>query len=87
MLHNESPATGSSVDYYNFNCWDKNNWLTYEGEFNNDKKDGFGTLYFLNGDKFSGCFKGDAVEGFGSFYDANRQQHMNGIWVNNVYQK
>ena len=32
-----------------------------------DKKDGFGTLYFHNGDKFSGCFCQDVVEGYGTF--------------------
>ena len=41
--------------------FDKNTWDHYEGEFDNDRKEGFGTLYFLNGDKFSGCFKDDAV--------------------------
>lgn len=49
-----------------------------------DKKEGFGTLYLSNGDKFSGCFKDDAIEGFGSFYIAKEAKYINGIWVNNI---
>lgn len=49
-----------------------------------DQKDGFGTLYIANGDKFSGCFKNDTIEGFGSFYRARDQKNINGIWINNV---
>lgn len=52
----------------NFNYSDKNNWNYYEGEFDDDKKEGFGTLYMMNGDKFSGCFKNDTIEGFGTFF-------------------
>ena len=49
-----------------------------------DRKEGFGTLYMVNGDKFSGCFKDDAIEGFGSFYNSKQQKNINGIWMNNV---
>ena len=35
-----------------------------------DRKEGFGTMYMTNGDKFSGCFKNDAIEGFGTFFIA-----------------
>jgi hypothetical protein len=61
VLYNESPTEGGPTNYQNFNFVDKNNWEYYEGEFDRDRKDGFGTVYFLNGDKFSGCFKEDAV--------------------------
>jgi len=44
------------------------NWTYYEGEFKMDHKEGFGTLYMTNGDRFSGSFKSDAIEGFGTFY-------------------
>lgn len=48
-----------------------------------DKKDGFGTLYFVNGDKFSGCFKEDMVEGYGTF-TSRKSEIVAGIWKNNI---
>ena len=75
------------IDYTNLNCWDRKTWLSYEGEFIDDKKEGFGTVMFPNGDKFSGCFKGDCIEGFGSYYSVSTKEHINGIWIKNVLQK
>ena len=49
-----------------------------------DRKEGFGTMYMTNGDKFSGCFKNDAIEGFGTFFIAKEEKYINGIWANNV---
>ncbi len=34
-------------------------WVSYEGEFKHDAKDGKGTLYLINGDKFEGTFEDD----------------------------
>lgn len=51
-----------------------------------DKKNGFGTLYMCNGDKFSGCFVRDAIEGYGTFTAANGDR-VSGIWNQNVLKK
>lgn len=48
-----------------------------------DHKHGFGTLYFTNGDKFSGCFTDDTINGYGTFTPANGTIYA-GIWKNNV---
>ena len=48
-----------------------------------DKKEGYGTLYFTNGDKFSGCFSGDIVEGFGTF-TKREGEILAGLWKNNI---
>lgn len=88
VLHNENPVdTGEDTNYYNFNFSDKNNWKYYEGEFDEDKKEGFGTLFMVNGDKFSGCFKNDTVEGFGTFYLAKENRNINGIWIQNMLKR
>jgi hypothetical protein len=34
------------------------------------KKCGVGTLYFANGDKFSGSFILDIIDGYGTFIDS-----------------
>ena len=89
IIHNDKPETGDSFEtnYENFNDNNQNNWSHYEGEFSMDKKEGFGTLYMLNGDKFSGCFKNDSIEGFGTFYSKNSKKTVNGIWINNILRK
>lgn len=51
-----------------------------------DQKDGFGTLYMRNGDKFSGCFIKDIIEGYGTF-SAKNGQTVSGVWKNNIYKK
>ncbi len=40
-----------------------------------DNKEGFGTIYMVNGDKFSGCFKKDLVEGFGCKNNAKNDKN------------
>lgn len=84
MLHNEQQEPKDiETQYWEFD-FNREHWLHYEGEFNMDHKDGFGTLYLANGDKFSGCFKNDAIEGFGSFFLAKEQKSINGIWAGNI---
>lgn len=62
VLNNETVSTSSlSTNYENFNLNDSNAWHHYEGEFFMDKKNGFGSLYMTNGDKFSGSFVKDAI--------------------------
>lgn len=51
-----------------------------------DKKNGFGSLYMSNGDKFSGSFVNDAIEGYGTFTSA-KGERVSGIWNQNVLKK
>ncbi|CAD8171065.1 unnamed protein product [Paramecium octaurelia] len=57
-------------------------WTKYEGEFNDDNKEGQGTLYLSNGEKFCGQFLKDYINGFGLFHTKN-QKIVEGRWVNN----
>ena len=43
-------------------------WTKFEGDFNMDYKEGFGLLYFSNGEKYAGSFKNDMVHGYGTYY-------------------
>jgi hypothetical protein len=45
-------------------------------------KNGRGTLYLSNGEKFVGEFIADVVEGLGTFYCQNGRQ-VTGRWANN----
>ena len=40
----------------------------YEGEFNNDKREGKGIMYYYNGDKYEGEYKNDKREGKGIMF-------------------
>lgn len=40
-------------------------WCKYDGYFKDDIKEGKGTLYFCNGEKFIGEFAGDCANGEG----------------------
>jgi hypothetical protein len=51
-----------------------------------DKKNGFGTLYMCNGEKFSGCFNKDMIEGYGTFTKINGEK-VSGIWNQNILRK
>jgi len=51
-----------------------------------DKKNGFGTLFMANGDKFSGCFVKGVIEGYGTFTNSNGQR-VSGIWYQNMLKK
>jgi len=42
-------------------------WKSYEGNFNNGVKEGFGTLCFSDGTKFKGTFKNNEPIGKGVF--------------------
>ena len=49
----------------------KNQWLKYEGEFAQGKKQGNGVLLLSNREYFQGCFKNDKIHGFGCFHCKN----------------
>lgn len=71
----------SGFDYQDFgktgNCWVK-----YEGDFVQDKKNGTGTLYLQNGERYFGEFKDDKVHGKGTFYLIDGT-NITGYWENN----
>jgi hypothetical protein len=52
-------------------CISSKNWLKYEGEFSKGMWQGFGTIFFAHGEKFTGCMKNGEVNGIGWFYDTN----------------
>jgi hypothetical protein len=68
----------SPVDY---RCIDlsKGYWTRFEGEFENGTKTGFGTIFFEEGEKFSGCLKRDVIEGYGCFYKKTKEL-ISGLW-------
>ena len=71
ILNNlEVEFSQESMDYANLNEI-KNNWLKYEGEFLQGKKQGNGVLLFSNKEYFQGCFKNDKMHGFGCFHRKN----------------
>ena len=43
----------------------------YKGNFENDKKEGFGTCTYINGDKYVGNWKNDLFDGEGEYYINN----------------
>lgn len=47
-----------NFSYENFDNVD-DGWIKYEGDFENDTKNGIGTLYLHNGSMFFGEFKND----------------------------
>lgn len=51
-----------------------------------DQKNGFGTLFIANGDKYSGCFSNDQVQGYGTF-TSHTGQRVSGIWHQNKLRK
>ncbi|CAD8167607.1 unnamed protein product [Paramecium octaurelia] len=54
-------------------------WTKYVGQFYDDNKNGQGTLYFLNGDRFEGCFQDDQAQGQGRYISIGGKV-IQGIW-------
>jgi len=83
IIHNQNSV--DLLDNYlmrEFNK-DEGTWLRYEGEFNNDKWNGFGKLVLSNGDVIQGIFKLDKLHGKAS-YNTNDGQVLAGEWLNNA---
>jgi len=49
-LYNEDTTLNHNapIDYMDLSCIDSN-WVSYEGQFEHDEKQGKGTLFFANG--------------------------------------
>ena len=67
-------------------------WVKYQGDFKHDAKDGVGTLYLVNGDRFDGTFRDDMVHGKGKYtihstLDDGEEQEIEGEWENNELNK
>lgn len=72
ILYNENPAELRQP--YNFSDFDNVDeyWTKYEGNFRDDNKEGHGTLFLSNGEKFIGTFDKDFVNGPGTYYPLGR---------------
>ena len=82
ILNNKKPKkTGNPLDWRDFEKLAEY-WTSYEGDFRVDNKEGYGLMYFSNGEKYIGEFKGDKVHGEGNFYAINGNI-INGKWENN----
>ena len=60
------------------------NWISFEGIFHNDMKNGIGKWHFSNGDVFIGEFVSDKVDGKGMFISDFGRKKIIGIWKNNL---
>ena len=60
-----------------------NNGDKYEGEFNNDKFNGFGTYFWKDGTKYNGYWKNGVMSGKGTMLYFNGNKYT-GNWVNNL---
>jgi hypothetical protein len=55
-------------------------WIKYEGYFQNDVKSGQGTLFLSNGESFRGTFENDHPNGPGLFRNV-RGETTRGFWL------
>jgi len=82
-LYNEYPTPAREpFNYKDFNTL-KNEWLRYEGDFRNGKKNGVGTVLLVNGEKYYGEFKDDKIHGKGNFYLRDQNDGIAAEWRNN----
>ena len=54
----------------------------YEGEFNDDKKNGYGEFYWPDGRVFKGMWKNGVQDGEGEIYDPKKDKTKKGLWEN-----
>ena len=58
-------------------------WIKYEGDFINNCWSGIGTLYLINGDRFTGRFSNNQINGHGTYFK-NSGNPISGKWINNL---
>ena len=81
LIYNDEPNHENLFDFSNFDTLNEH-WIKYEGQFREDSKDGLGTLYLTNGNKFFGIFRDDKVHGKGTYY-SKEDETITGEWVDN----
>ncbi|EAR84709.1 protein kinase (macronuclear) [Tetrahymena thermophila SB210] len=78
----DGKMNGKGIYYYK----EDNIRKKYEGQWVNDKKDGFGILEYKSGNKYEGYFKNDCFNGKGIYYyykEGDNKMKYEGQWVNN----
>ena len=92
VIYNDNPQQNMQFDYTDFSNLQEM-WEKYQGDFKCDAKDGIGTLYLVNGDRFFGTFSDDQVHGKGKYTvcsgatDGGEPVEITGEWENNVLVK
>jgi hypothetical protein len=82
VVYNESPSNFvTEVNYYDLDSVE-DFWVRYEGEFADDNKEGLGTIYFANAEKYTGTFKNDLAHGKGTFFKSDGTI-VTGEWLEN----
>ena len=61
--------------------------VIYEGEYRNNKRDGYGTEYYGNGRKYEGYWKNGVKHGKGIFYIPNTNESYEEVWENGIIMK
>ena len=73
---------GSAIMYYGLGCNDYLNFdeeNRYEGDYKNNKREGFGKLYLVNGNRYEGEFQNDLFTGEGKYYWPNGCKYIGGF--------
>lgn len=78
-VFNDNPVQlHCSFDYKDFTGLD-DHWLYYDGQFQMDAKQGFGSIKLTSGEIFQGEFEKDVIDGKGKFYSSEGKV-ITGIW-------
>lgn len=59
-------GSNHNLSYYYLSLFNSS-WIKYTGQFKDDNKDGFGTLFLSGNQKFEGEFRNDLANGNGSY--------------------
>ena len=68
---------GKGIIYYKSD--DSNNRVSYDGDWVNGKRDGYGTITWKDGDKYVGNWKDDKENGYGTYYYSDGDKYV-GNW-------
>ena len=79
----KSDMKSKEINYADFSSLG-DDWISFDGEFIADEKNGYGTYFFEGNSKFSGNFVADTVDGVGTFTFGNGAPPLIGEWRNNI---
>ena len=85
ILRNEKNSIDFNEKLYDLRNLDNLNnfWEKYEGNFEGDRKEGSGILFFPNGEKISGNFFKDKLSGKNCILHKKNGEVLKGEWKDN----
>lgn len=84
-MHGKGKVFLQNVDLTDRSEEQEKPYLMYQGEFENNRVSGQGTLFFSGGERFEGTFRDGLAHGIGKYFIGDGRLLIQGSWVEGKY--